>query len=135
MSTLMRPVLLVLVMLTSLLAGCKKDSDPSGLAGAWKLTSRTDCYCPAGQVLNETLTLTNNHFSFIRDGQVVREGTYTQGTAAKCGTTALLAVLALTEAGNQPTYNVPFTLDGQTLVLDYRNRCISDSPLDTYERL
>ncbi len=117
------------------LLSCKKDAAPAGLAGVWKLTSRTECYCPAGPVQDETLTLTNSRFSFTRDGQVVREGSYTQGTAATCGTTALLAVLALTEDGNRPAYNVPFTLDGKTLVLDYRNRCISDSPLDTYERL
>ncbi|OGX80872.1 hypothetical protein BEN47_06355 [Hymenobacter lapidarius] len=135
MRHLFRLFLLPFIISAGLLAGCKKDSDPSGLAGAWKLTSRTDCYCPAGQVLNETLTLTNTRFSFTRDGQVVSEGSYKQGTGAKCGTTALLAVLALTEDGNQPTYKVPFILDGQTLVLDYRNRCISDSPLDTYERL
>ena len=120
-----------------MLAGCKKDADPSGLAGTWQLTRVTDCYCggdPNGP-FDETVTFTNSRFSFSKGGRIVRQGSYVQDVGAKCGTTELLAVLALTESGNRPTYKVPFTLDGQTLVLDYRNRCISDAPLETYTRL
>ena len=129
------PLFAVLLMAAFSMAGCKKDADPAtGLAGIWKLTSRTECYCASGSVPNETLALTGTRFSFTRDGKVVRQGTYVQNAAAKCGTTAPVSVLALTEATSQTISNVPFTLRNEELVLDYRNRCISDSPLDTYER-
>lgn len=118
------------------MAGCKKDSDPSGLAGTWQLTRVTDCYCagdPNGP-FDETLTLTDTRFSFNRGGRIVSQGSYVRDRGAKCGTTELLAVLALTESGSQQTNKVPFTLNGQELVLDYRNRCLSDAPLKTYTR-
>lgn len=129
-------VFAALLMAAFAVAGCKKDADPAtGLAGVWKLTSRTECYCPIGPAPNETLTLTDTYFSFTRDGKVVRQGTYVQNAAAKCGTTTPVPVLALTEAASQTISNVPFTLRNDELVLDYRNNCISDSPLDTYQRL
>jgi hypothetical protein len=115
--------------------GCKKNEDIPALEGTWKLVSRDGCYCPAGPVPDETLILTATDFSFAKSGQVARQGTYTRGTAAKCGTTALLPVLSFSDASNVAPRNVPFSLNGQKLVLDYSNRCISDSPVDTYERL
>ncbi|SFQ48140.1 hypothetical protein [Hymenobacter arizonensis] len=117
------------------LVSCKKNADlATGLVGTWKLTSREECYCPAGQVYDETVTFTATSFTFFKDGLVVSQGTYAQGTAAPCGTTAPVPVLALTDVVSQ-SLEVPFTLDNQKLVLDYRNRCISDSPVDTYQRV
>ncbi|WP_035562805.1 hypothetical protein [Hymenobacter sp. IS2118] len=99
------------------MASCKKDSDPSGLSGTWQLTRVTDCYCagdPNGP-FDETLTFTDTSFFFSKGGRIERQGTYVLDVGAKCGTTELLAVLALTESGNPPTYKIPFAVDGQTL--------------------
>ncbi|WP_426060840.1 hypothetical protein [Hymenobacter sp. B1770] len=127
---------LLLAVVTLGLISCKKDADlATGLVGTWKLTSREECYCPAGQVYDETVAFTATSFTFVRDGLIVRQGTYAQATAAACGTTALIPVLAFTDVVNQSLRNVPFALNNQKLVLDYRNRCISDSPVDTYQRV
>lgn len=127
--------LLLFLATASGIVSCKKDAgSASELTGTWKLISREDCYCVPG-VLDETVTFTATGFTFTRGGQVVRQGTYAQGKAAACGTTAVVPVLAFTDVTNQSSSKVPFTLDGQKLVLDYRNRCISDSPVDTYQRL
>ncbi|WP_310394303.1 hypothetical protein [Hymenobacter sp.] len=128
----------ILVTAATGLSGCKRDADSAtGLTGTWKLVSREECFCAPGPTPNETAAFTATGFSFTRNGQIFDQGKYVQDRVPKCGTTAPVPVLRLTtgtSSGQMPR-NVAFTLNGNQLVLDYRNFCISDQPVDTYQRL
>ncbi len=115
------------------LSSCKHDSDtiyPDGLTGNWKLINR-QCEC-APNVPNERLVLEQaGHFTFYRDGQPTRSGTYTLGTTvSSCGATASEPAIYF-DSGARPS-GVGYSLTNGRLILDYGGPC--DSPVDTYER-
>ncbi|MBD2766327.1 hypothetical protein IC235_00290 [Hymenobacter sp. BT664] len=121
------------------LVSCKKDTSvsPTGLIGTWKLTNR-ECYCLPMSRPDESVTFTGKNFSFCKDGRIISEGTYTKTTGpVECGSTTQVPILRL--AGTSGViHQVVATIDGRTLVLDYRAEgggCISDTSIDTYERL
>ena len=129
-----RALLLLSLIGTCNLSSCKHDSDtvyPAALTGNWKLIRR-ECYCPPGPVPNERLVLEQSgHFTFYRDGQPTKSGTYTLGTAVQlCGAGSRPGIYF--DAGARPS-GVGYTLaPSDELVLDYGGPC--DAPVDTYER-
>ena len=132
------PVLFASLLVLAL-PGCKSKETPApdgGLDGTWRLTNR-QCDCPMIMALpNETLTLTDNTFAFISNGQVGLRGSYAQVSASpRCIVTGGPAP---TLRMSSPTWNmrlteVQYTLAGNTLTLDYGGPC--DAPVDTYRRL
>ena len=106
------------------------------LMGTWQLTSHL-CYCAPAPLPNETVTFQGQSFTFSRNGQVERTGTFTQVQAApQClGSAGPVPTLRLEFA---PTSNLApqaaqITISGNTLTLDYGSPC--DAPLDTYKRV
>ena len=136
MKRLLRPFLLPFIISTSLLAGCKKDSDtmPS-LAGTWQLTSRV-CYCAPEPLPKEMVKFTDSSFTFYKDGQPTVYGNYTFTTAKTCGGPDAVPVVrfAYVNANSVPQ-DIKATLSGNKLVLDYGGGCLPDAPVATYERL
>lgn len=138
MKTLMRPFLLVVLLATGFLSGCKKDSDVfPALVGSWKLT-KLECYCARTPVPNQTVTFTATDFKFYLDGQLTDSGTYASATITPCGTTAPTRVLRLKYHDGKPPRDFLSTVESQFLRLDsgLDNKCIADAGVVyTYERL
>ncbi len=133
MKHFLRPFLLLLVS-TSMLAGCKKETGPStGLTGTWKLTNR-ECFCVPVPLADETLTFTDTEFSFYKENRQTVYGNYSFAPGKICGvsTPTPLLYLAYVNATSVPG-GVVVTVTGNTLVLDYGIAC--DAPRETYKRL
>jgi hypothetical protein len=131
--------LLLFFVATSVMS-CKKDSDPalSELVGTWKLTSRDGCYCPQAPVPDERITFSDTNFSIYKANQLTSEGTYSGTTApVVCSSTTRVPALRMVSTSGT-VYQAAITINGSTLMLDYRAQsggCLSDVPVDTYERL
>lgn len=136
-----RPLIPVLVMLV--LASCQKKTTVApcdGLEGTWRLVKH-QCYCSPAPLPIETLTLTATTFAFSRVGPqpapqpaLFMSGTYHQDTVKVCGLATARLGLRLTDAvANIGPRDVLYTLQGDTLVLDYGGPC--DAPVDTYVRV
>ena len=124
------------------LAGCKKEqsAEPNtGLQGTWKLTDR-QCFCVRVPLPNETLMFTDTRFAIHINGNLGTNGSYTinHTRAGLCGDTAsapfpVLQFIYPINGMVLPPRPTGFTLNGNTLVLDYGSPC--DAPRDTYQRL
>lgn len=130
---------LALIGLTGLIGCQKDDAGPAstGLTGTWKLTKR-DCYCFITPVPDETITFTATTFSVHENGLLTATGSYTTTTApVECGSSTRVPVVHLAATQGYSHYVVSTVVDNK-LVLDYKadgGGCISDTPVDTYERL
>jgi hypothetical protein len=122
------------------LSSCKKYTDPqadSGLIGTWRLVNR-QCNCAPTPLPNETLTFTATTFAFNRFAphlgyDLFMSGTYQPAAVKLCGLPTSNPGLRLTDAvANIGPRDLQFTLQADTLVLDYGSPC--DSPRDTYVR-
>ena len=130
-----RLLLPVLVAALLALAGCQKDKAPSpqggGLIGTWQLTGH-QCYCIPTPLPNEQVRFDAATFTFLRDGHKTLSGTYSATVAAaSCGGTAGPGLRF--QPDSAATRVALFTLDGDTLTLDYGGPC--DAPVDTYQRI
>ena len=127
----------LLLLALSSLSSCQKDpaapAAATDLVGTWRLTDR-QCYCVPQSRLDETVTFTTTDFKFFKDGQLVAQGIYGRDLAPKCGTTAPVPSLHFISTAPATVRNTAYTLDGNRLVLDYSNSCVSDAPVDTYQR-
>ncbi|GAB3869510.1 hypothetical protein GCM10028824_16610 [Hymenobacter segetis] len=131
---------LLLLLVSASFSSCKKDSEPradSGLIGTWRLVNR-QCYCAPTPLPNETLTFTATTFTFSRFAPQpapypFTNGTYQPAAVTLCGLPNPGAGLRLTDAvANIGPRDVQFTIQADTLVLDYGSPC--DAPRDTYVR-
>ncbi|MGY3089575.1 hypothetical protein ACVWYF_002623 [Hymenobacter sp. UYAg731] len=136
----MKRFALLLLMTSAGFSSCKKDTDPqadANLIGTWRLVNR-QCYCAFLSLPNETLTFTATTFAFSRVAPqpgygLFTGGTYQPATVALCGRPTAGAGLRFADAvANVGTCDAQFTIQGDTLVLDYGSPC--DAPLDTYVR-
>ena len=138
----MKPLRQILILALASSAGlmsCKKDTaspEADGLIGTWKLVRR-DCYCVRGPVPDETIIFTARDFSIYRNGQLDASGTYGNTTApVVCGSTNRVPVLQLA-ATQGYTLLAESAITDNSLVLNYNANgggCLSDAPVDTYER-
>jgi hypothetical protein len=127
-----------LLLLAASLAGCRPEADlpsPDTLIGTWRLTNMA-CYCTASPTRDETITFdTNQRFQLFRGGTLAAEGTYALSRGPACGETIdrdQLRLAATTAGAYVPTG--AYTVQGQTLVIDQTNQCVSDGPVYTYTR-
>ena len=129
-----------LLLVTASLSSCKKDTDPaadSGLIGTWRLVNR-QCYCALISLPIENLTFNASTYAFSRStpnpsSLLFTNGTYQAAAVSLCGLPTPGAGLRLTDANaNIGPRDVRFTIQADTLVLDYGSPC--DAPLDTYVR-
>jgi hypothetical protein len=120
------------------LAGCRHDADlpsPDNLIGTWRLTNLA-CYCVPAPTPDETITFqASGRFELIRQGALAAEGTYSLSRGRACGETAdrdQLRFTVTTAGAYAPTG--AYTVQNQALVIDQRNKCVSDGPVYTYTR-
>ncbi|MDO7849513.1 hypothetical protein Q5H92_24320 [Hymenobacter sp. M29] len=139
MRELRQLIILVVAGSAGLLSCQKDDAGPvaTGLTGTWKLVKR-DCYCVRAPVPDETITFTAAQFSVYENGQLSKAGTYTNTTGAvECGSSNRVPVLQLT-ANQGSSHLAVVSITNKSLVLNYKADgagCLSDYPVDTYERL
>ena len=136
MKTLMRPFLLVALLASGFLSGCKKDSDsfPS-LVGTWQLTNRV-CYCPPAPLPNEMVEFTKSEVTFYQDGKPTVHGTYAFTMSKACGRPdAIPSVRFAFMNADAIPQDIKVTVSGNKLILDYGSGCLADAVVDTYERL
>ena len=126
----------------------------SGLIGTWKLTSpecfylssptptsfwRTminnikECFCLPSPTPNETVVFTASGFAFYTDSRLKANGTYSFGTATRCGSSPVSCLTLVYTGTNTAPRRVTYTLAGNQLILDQGAAC--DAPRDTYVRL
>jgi hypothetical protein len=139
----MKAILPILASLAVLATGCSKckcdDPNPdeytsgNGLPGNWKLVD-LQCYCAPAPLPNQRLAITATGFTEYQNGAQTSSATYTIGSATLCGipgaTPALHLVPRVSTGYNS---KVGYTLNGDTLVLDYGSPC--DAPRKTYRRV
>ena len=66
-----------IVLLLTIMFSCKKENLDEKLIGTWKYTSSIGGYAPTLTVtVNSQLKLTKTNFQFLRDGEIVEQGTY-----------------------------------------------------------
>jgi hypothetical protein len=129
--------ILSLLLLAASLAGCAREADslsPATLVGTWRLTDRM-CYCAASPLPDEVLTFaTDQRFQLFRDGTLAADGTYSLSRGPACGETIDRDQLRLATIARTYVPTGAYTVQGQTLVIDQTNGCVSDGPIYTYTR-
>ena len=129
--------ILPLLLLAASLASCEREADslsPATLVGSWRLTDKM-CYCEASPLPDEVLTFaTDQHFQLFRSGTLAAEGTYSLSRSPSCGETIDRDQLRLATTAKTYVPTGAYTVQGQTLIIDQTNECVSDGPIYTYTR-